>query len=275
MYICYIDEAGCPGSLPSATSDVQPILAISGLFLPQRNLIDFTRDFLAVKSRFNPSISHLEIARHEIKGADLRRDIRNGNRNLRRRSFGFLDKSLELMNRYGIKLVARIYVKQPTAAFDGKAVYTSSVQNIYTCFQKFLHSHHTKGIVIADSRTPGLNSIVSHSVFTQKFKGTGDPYPDILEMPTFGHSENHAAIQLTDFVCSALLYPIASNVYCSTHIRSVHVNPVDASIRERYANRLKTMSYRYSDGARLKGGITVNDAILHRSATEMFAPTAP
>ena len=33
------------------------------------------------------------------------------------------------------------------------------------------------------------NDGVSHSIFTQKFKATGDAYGQ-YEMPTFGHSEN-------------------------------------------------------------------------------------
>jgi hypothetical protein len=32
-------------------------------------------------------------------------------------------------------------------------------------------------------------------------------------MPTFGHSENHAGLQLADLVCSALLFPMAMDAY--------------------------------------------------------------
>lgn len=270
MHICYIDEAGCPGRLPSSTSDVQPLLVISGIFIPQSNLINFTRDFLSLKSSFNPSIPSRDIARHEIKGSDLRRDIRKGNRNLRRRTFGFLDKSIDVLDRYDAKHVTRIYVKAPGGGFNGKAVYTASVQQICTCFQRYLADRGARGIVIADSRTPGLNSIVSHSVFTQKFRANGDPYPNILEMPVFGHSENHAALQLTDFLSSAILFPSASEAYCTGHVNNIHVHPKDIMIRTRYALRLKNMSYRFNDGARHRGGITVIDAISQRNCSLLF-----
>jgi hypothetical protein len=275
MYICYIDEAGCPGALPSATSDVQPVLVLTGVILPQYNLSDLTKKFLALKAQFHPHIAsklkhELDIAKYEIKGADLRRDIRRGNRNLRRQVFGFLDKTLDLLEKYQVNLVSKIYIKEPAGAFDGKSVYAAAVQSICAAFQKFLEAHNSSGIVIADSRTPGLNSIVSHSIFTQKYRATGDPYDRILEAPVFGHSENHVTIQIADFLCSTMLFPMASHVYCTGHIVSVHVHANDQKIEERYSERLKKLAYRFLDGGRYRGGITVNDAIEKRSASLLF-----
>ncbi len=274
MYLCYIDEAGCPGALPSATSNVQPILVLTGLFFPQANLMTLTKEFLDLKATFNPNVASpfsLDIARYEIKGSNLRQDIRKGNRNQRRRAFGFIDKSLDILDRHEAKLVAKVYVKAPGAPFNGRAVYTSSVQSIFSSFQNFLASRNESGLVIADSRTPGLNSIVSHSIFTQKFKAAGDSYPNIVEMPVFGHSENHAAIQITDFLSSTLLFPMASFVYCSNHVNNVHVHPRDGLIKSRYSTRIKAMSYRYPHGDKFKGGITVTDAIQMRSGSCLFA----
>lgn len=275
MYICYIDEAGCPGALPSATSDVQPVLVLTGVFLPQKNLSEFTKDFLSLKAQFHPEVAsklkhELDIAKHEIKGADLRRDIRRGNRNLRRHVFGFLDKTIGVLEKHNVHLVSKIYIKEPTGSFDGRAVYAAAVQSICTAFQKYLEVNNSSGIVIADSRTPGLNSIVSHSIFTQKYRAGGDPYCRILEAPVFGHSENHVAIQVADFLCSTMLFSMASHVYCSGHISSVHVNANDQKIVERYAGRLKNLAYRFIEGGRYRGGITVHDAIQQRSATLLF-----
>jgi hypothetical protein len=129
-------------------------------------------------------------------------------------------------------------------------------------------------LIIADSRTPALNSVVAHSIFTQKFQVAGDCYDRILEMPTFGHSENHVPIQISDLLCSAMLVPMAHDVYCAHHLSSVHIHPNDALIRQRYAGRLRALSYRYQDGGRYKGGITVNDAIGQRSAAALF-PVVP
>ena len=277
MHLCYVDEAGCPGALPSATSDVQPVLVIAGLFVPQAQLTSLTRNFLQLKRHFNPGLAPaaspwLDLAKNEIKGADLRRDLRHAGRNRRRAVNGFLDRVLGQLEQANAKLVARIYIKGPGAPFDGRAVYTSSVQSLCSSFQHFLAAQDSRGFMVADSRTPALNSVVSHSVFTQKFKATGDAYDRILEMPTFGHSENHVALQITDFLCSSILSPMATSTYCQGHIASVHVHANDEAIRKLYAARIKTLSYRYSDGLRVKGGLTVNDAIGQRHGGMMFRP---
>lgn len=274
MYLFYIDEAGCPGALPHATSDVQPILVLTGLILKQDELSSLTKDFLALKRGFSPNVTlrhDLDIARHEMKGSDLRKDIRRGGRNKRRHVQRFLDQTLALLERRQVGLLARVYIKNPGAAFDGKAAYTASVQSLCASFQHFLEEKQDCGFVIADSRTPTLNSIVSHSIFTQKFQAKGDPFSRILEMPVFGHSENHAMIQIADFVSSTLLFPIASHVYCTNYINNVHVHGKDKDIREQYVLRLRELSYRYRANGKTKGGITIVDAIAQRGPGELFA----
>lgn len=276
MYFCYIDEAGCTGNLPSATTDIQPVFVICGLIVPQRALLALTQDFLALKRQFNPSLAQtlihdLDIVKHEIKGAeDLRKPIRKNNRNKKRRAIGFLDKTLYLLETHHCKIVPNIYVKNPAVSFNGASLYTRSVQHINMHFQAFLHHTKSMGLVIADSRNYDLNVPVSHSIFTQKFKSTGDAYPNVVEMPVFGHSDNHAAIQMTDILCSALLFPIASYRYCTGHIQSIHVDNRFNLLQTRYARRLKAMSYRYFDGHCQRGGITVFDALEKRGASHFF-----
>jgi hypothetical protein len=207
------------------------------------------------------------MAKCEIKGSDLRRDVRTGNRNRRRAVFGFLDQVFDLLENNDAKLVSRIYVKEPGQPFKGKAVYMSAMQALCAALQRYLEEHDEQGLIIADSRTPSLNSGVSHSIFTQKFKVAGDPYSRLIEMPTFGHSENHVPLQITDLLCSAVLSPMATSTYCSGIIRSCHVHERDASIRERYAERIRQLGYRYQTDGRWRGGITVNDQIGQRSPT--------
>ncbi len=89
-------------------------------------------------------------------------------------------------------------------------------------------------------------------------------------MPLYGHSDNHVAIQITDILCSALLFPIATTVYCTGHITSVHVNSKYQLLRERYAVKVKELSYRYHDGTRYKGGITVRDELTGKNANSFF-----
>ncbi len=78
--------------------------------------------------------------------------------------------------------------------------------------------------MVIDSSAPKLNSAMAHSIFTQKFKATGDSYGRMLEMPTFGHSENHVGLQLADLLASGLLFPMASHCYCTGHVQNVHVH---------------------------------------------------
>ncbi|WP_421846202.1 DUF3800 domain-containing protein [Marinobacter sp.] len=212
---------------------------------------------------------------YEIKGSDLRTDIRKKGRNTRRRAFGWLDKTLDLLERLNCRIVSRIYVKPPGGAFDGKKVYSASIQKICEAFQSFLEEREGNGIVIADSRTPAQNQNVSQSVFTQKFKVNGDRYDRVLEMPLFGHSENHAGLQMVDWISSSLLFPIATKTYCDGYIQSIHLHQKDALIKSRYSDRLRNLQYRYqvekNNGVfRYSGGITVNDGISQKSSVYMF-----
>lgn len=277
MHICYVDEAGCPGALPSATSPVQPTLVLAGLIVPQENLAALTQQFLTLKARFHPGLltgcrHFLDVARKEIKGSDLRSNIRAGSRNRRRAVFGFVDSTLGLLENFDAKMLARLYIKAPGMPFGGKAVYAASMQALCDGFQRYLEARNSQGLIIADYRTPALNSVVSHSIFTQKFRIGGDPYNRILDMPTFGHSENHIPLQITDLLCSTILTPMATSTYCTGHITSVHVNPFDALIRSRYALRVRNLGYRYQDGIRIRGGITIHDAIAQRSPALLFVP---
>jgi hypothetical protein len=134
-----------------------------------------------------------------------------------------------------------------------------------------LDFENLNGIIIADSRDYVQNVGVSFSVFTQKFKATGDAYGRVLEMPTFGHSENHIGLQLCDLLCSAIIFPMASITYCNGAVNNVHVDPKYQLIKTRYAARIKDLQHRYLDGGRYRGGITVSDGIAQRSSRDLFS----
>ena len=279
-YVLYVDEAGCTGELPAANSKIQPIFCIVGLIVPQEHLSEITNEFLHLKRQFNPkhaaSLSHdLAILLYEIKGSDLRSDARNTSRNKRRRVFGLIDQTLDILERYNCKLLSRGYIKAIGEHFDGNAVYTYSVQSLFQGFQKFLSESDANGLVVADSRRKSQNNQVSYSVFTKKFKRSGDEYPNVMEMPVFGHSENHVGLQITDWIASTLMFPILSDVYCKGHVRSVHVNPRHELIKDRYVARLKDLQYRYREGGSYKGGITIVDSLLcSRSSAHIFRDSA-
>jgi hypothetical protein len=145
LYILYLDEAGCPGTLSLPTSNVQPLLCVGGIIIPQAHLKSIAFDFLDIKERFNPSYAkqlnhNLDILLYRLKGSDIRADIRSSSRNRRRRAIGFIDKTLKILEKYGIKIIARAYIKKPREPFEGKPVYTSSMQELCRTFGLFLRT---------------------------------------------------------------------------------------------------------------------------------------
>jgi hypothetical protein len=179
---------------------------------------------------------------------------------------------MELLEYHKVKIFGRIWVKSIGQPMNANAVFTSSVQDMCRCFQAHLDTVRDTGFVIADSRMPQQNMPVAHSIFTQKFKIGGDPYGRIWEMPTFGHSNNHVGLQIADILASALLFPIASHVYCSDHItNTIHVKPEYRILRERYGERLKAMQFRYNDKTQRRcGGIVVSDPLGHKGGSHLF-----
>jgi hypothetical protein len=130
-----------------------------------------------------------------------------------------------------------------------------------------------KGLMVAEFRTTQLNDQVAHSIFTQKYRARGDPFARLLELPTFGISNNHVGLQIADVLCSALLFPMASSVYCFGHVQGVHVSGRDLVVRRRYARRLKHLQFK----ADARWSIAVRDMHAKRSSTHLFEvpPTCP
>ncbi|MFM2281450.1 MAG: hypothetical protein RLZZ444_3681 [Pseudomonadota bacterium] len=218
-----------------------------------------------------PTTNHLDKIIPEIKGADLRRAATRSGRNQRRHAIGFLGQLLAMLQSHGVRLLARIWIKGLGQPFVGRSVYTSSIQGLYTYFDQYLTENDDFGFCIADSRDHLKNVNVAHSVFTQKFRASSTVYARILELPTFGHSENHAGIQICDILCSALLYPVATEAYCSGYLANVHVQPRASDLRHRFGPTLKQMQFRYQDpNGRWTGGVVVSDALAHRNAGLMF-----
>lgn len=279
MKICFIDEAGDLGALgnPPLPND-QPVLAIAGLIIDAERLAGLTEDFMTLKYNYFPGLPYsssrpLDRVLYEIKGAELRKNATRGSARQRSHAIGFLDRILGLLRDHGVRLVARIWVKGIDKEFKARAIYTSSIQAICTYFEHFLNQSGDTGICIADSRYKIDNVRVSHSIFTQKFRPAVQNYQHLIELPTFGHSENHVGLQLCDIVCSALLFPIACFAYCTGHVNNVHVQPRAGELRDRYGQQLKVLQYRYQnpENFRYEGGLVVSDAIGQKSGSLMFA----
>jgi Protein of unknown function (DUF3800) len=182
-----------------------------------------------------------------------------------------MSKILEICERCDAKFIGRIWIKGINQPINGISIYTFSIQSIYTDFQNYLSKTNDIGQVIVDSRVQHLNAGVAHSVFTQKFKGTGDSYDRITELPAFSHSENHAGLQIADTICSAIVTPIAINAYCDGHITSIHVRPRYAEIKSKFSASCRALQHRYEEASgRDKGGFTVSDAIGKRPGGLLF-----
>ena len=168
---------------------------------------------------------HLDRILPAVKGTEIRSNATRGSARQRTHAIDFLDRILGLLRHNDVRVVARIWVKGIGSRFDATSVYTSSIQGICGYFEHYLTHSNASGVCIADSRNKFKNVNVSHSIFTQKFSPAARRYQPLVELPTFGHSENHAGLQICDIVCSALLYPIACFAYCTGHVNNVHVEP--------------------------------------------------
>ena len=264
FHFCYLDESGCTGFLPAANLRIQPVFVIAGLIISADSdrLTRITRDFMHLKRRFNPGLfsedeHNLDAILREIKGASFRENLKSNSRDRRRAALGFMDGAMGLLEENHVRLIGRLWVKGVNREFKGREIYTSSAQSIARGFQRFLQERQSRGIIVCDSRNPQLNAQVSHSVFTQKLQAAGDVFPNLLDAPVFADSRNHAGIQLTDVLCSAILSPLATAVY---HPGSPHAHPNYLLLRERFGERLKKIQFRFKDeNGKRRGGIVVSD----------------
>jgi hypothetical protein len=278
MKICYVDESGCTGMLPSPTSEIQPAFIVAAIMLDYGRLHRVTESFLQLKQRFFPKQFPASRRRFlagilsEIKGSDLRRSVAHGGRNKRRHAFGFLDGLFQILEDNQVTVLGRAWIKGIALPIDGVAIYTFSIQSICAGFQEYLRQTNDLGVVTLDSRWHQLNQQVAHSIFTQKFRMSGDALDRIVDLPTFAHSDNHAGLQIADMLASALLFPMAANAYCAGIVTSVHVQPQYSLIRDRYGSRLRSLQFRYNEASmRRLGGIVVSDSLRHRSGARLFS----
>jgi hypothetical protein len=277
MKICYVDESGDDGVLRTPTTNIQPTLVISGLIVDYENLNPLTSAFLTLITRFFPGVAHsrlhLDRILHEIKGSELRKKAASNSRRERRHAFGVFDGAVELLERYDVRLIGRVWVKGIGLPFIGRSIYSYSIQSLFTYFQRYLQEEDDLGIFIAYSRTARDNMRVSHSIFTQKFKLSGDDFDRIIDLPTFAHSDNHSGLQLSDWICSGILTPMAIETYCRGHVTNLHIRPRYADIKMRYRRRIASCQFRYQEaGGRWRGGVTVSDAIAQRPGGCLFQP---
>ena len=263
MLMCYVDESGDTGPFDPTERNSQPIFLLCALMIDQLDLEGITREIIQLKQTHFPSYSQGAAHWHdwlkvEVKGANLRRALREGHKDSRRHIMGFLFQVLSILERHNIKLAARIYIKQPNVEFKGASVYPSAIQRLAQTFEDKLMKENDKGVFVLDSRNKVKNVPVSHGLFTWNFSTHGTAYHYLAELPLFGHSENHAMIQLADWIGSAFLAPMATTAYCAPYKgMCVHVAPEFDEIRERFGQRIKQLQYRFERDGKKLGGIHV------------------
>ncbi|NYH99926.1 hypothetical protein FHX63_002722 [Cupriavidus plantarum] len=243
------------------------------MIVRQTDLSELTTEFLRLKRKYFPgsfaSRHLLDDVREEIKGADLRGAIRRRGHQAKTQ-LRFIDDTLSLLERLHCRILGTIWVKGIGLPFKSRETYTQSVQHSCKAFQTFLESRDADGFMIADFRTTQLNDMVAHSIFTQKYRAKGDPFSRILELPTFGVSNNHVGLQITDVICTALLFPMASSVYCFGHVQGLHVHGRDLDIRRRYTRRVKRLQFRVESW----WSVTVFDKHEKRPTADLFVVPA-
>lgn len=248
-------------------------MVIAGLVIPASALSSLTNDLLALKQRFYPNrvLPRLDYLLQEIKGSELRADIRKSNIRRRKHSLTVLDQTVSIITRHDARLVGRIWVKAPGVALEPSATYTFSIQDVARHFNHFLEANNSEGLILGDSRNHQQDIRVAHSVFTLKHKTTGDELPRILESVVFGKSDNHAGLQLADIVASGLLFPMAARAYCAGHASRHHASPRFDALRERYTAPLKQLLYTYkTDNGKTRGGLTVSDKLNKKPSSLLF-----
>ncbi|MFC9662730.1 DUF3800 domain-containing protein [Nocardia sp. NPDC127606] len=270
--LCYLDESGDEQALRTPTDP--PVLVIAGIVVDHQQLRGLVYDFLQLKKKFYPALSESgiqlsELITYEIKGRDLRKNIRSGGRNRRRAVFSLIADTLSILEQHNAKIVGEIHVKgdEPLRRW----IYAEIVAGIAGQFEAQLRAAQTIGTMILDARTKAKNVPAVHRLTTQRFKSGGNPYPRLVESPVFGHSDAHVALQIADIVASALLFPMACYAYSQCLLDNVHLNEQYGELRERFATKMRLLEHRYTsaNGAHA-GGIVVRDHLNNQSTLHLY-----
>jgi|GEM_PF-1283289 len=244
MLTCFIDESGCPGQLPAITANVQPLLVIAGIALDTKDISVVTRQFARLTQRYHhgqsrPNEICADLQGELIKGAEVRRAVRNDPAAAELKELPLLDSLLSMLKTHRAKLFGTVIVKTPGKEFDGRVVYGRGLFDVAEAFHGTLEALDTHGTAIADFRESKLNGRVSAELMEAKLGPAGDRLPRLLHLPTFGNSEVHAPLQMADLLCSAIAWPMAAHRFRLELAGSPFLNAVgDANTRRRFRHRL-------------------------------------
>jgi len=112
VYLCYVDESGSADLLCQTSTASTPALVIAGLIVPNDRLMDLVWQYLQLKKQYNPSLATAprlsQVIAAEVKGADLRSDVRSGKHRRERRALWFIGKIFDLLQTHHCRVVARV-----------------------------------------------------------------------------------------------------------------------------------------------------------------------
>ena len=281
MQLCYVDESGKAATLTRADAQQQPVVVIAGVSLPEQRLTSITHEWIELKRSYLPHIRSgsrggwLDGILKELKGTTLRRGFRaRATVRQRQQAIGLIDGLVALMERHDCRILGRVWVKQLGVPIEGMHMHFSSLQFICGAFHAGL-ADDERGMVVVDSQTYQHNHQLAHSVFTQRF-AKHPSHERLIDMPVFGHSDNHAGLQIADLLCSAVLAPIACAVYGGSYASwNQHCDSGFLDIRERYGTRLRRLTYDWENArlGRESSSIVVHDPNMRRSTRLMWGPS--
>jgi hypothetical protein len=252
-------------------------MVLLGLIVNAASVPALTRDFLALKrehfgGRFNTSLALSHILT-EVKGSEILQMTRSASRNKRRQADRFRGGLLDLVEAHDCQVVGRVWIKTPGKGMNPDSSYCFSVQDICEHFSQSMAAAGEVGVLIADARNHLTNRLVAHSIFTQKWRTGGDPYPALREVPLFAASDNHAGLQIADLLASTLAFPMAASAYAPSKPGNAHSSSLYKDVRSSFGDRLRRLQYRYRDETgRWRGGLVVSDPIGNRTGALLFRP---
>ncbi|RKR76020.1 DUF3800 domain-containing protein [Frondihabitans australicus] len=272
MFLCYIDESGDEQAL--RTKNDPPVLVLGGLVVEESQSRGLIWDFLQLKKKYNPALAAKDaqlsdVIAFEIKGANLRADIRSDSRRRRRRAFGILDDVISLLDSHNVSLIAEVHVKGQKVL--NRWIYSDCVASLAEKFDVQLRAASTTGLVVLDARTKAKNVPSVQRITTKRFKSGANAYTHLAESPVFGHSDAHVVLQIVDIVVWALVFPMACAGFCLCLLDNAHPSSEYLHVRERYGQKLRLLEYRYldRDGSRV-GGVRVHDHMNRQPTLALF-----
>jgi hypothetical protein len=141
--------------------------------------------------------------------------------------FCYLDLGL-ILNAAAVPSLTRDFLALKRQYFPGRFTAPHALEHILTevkggeILQMTRSQSRNKRRQATHLRTHNQNVRMAQSVFTQKWRTAGDPFPFMREIPVFAHSDNHAGLQMADLVASTLVFPMAAAAYGGQGPQSVH-----------------------------------------------------